>query len=359
MLFSLYGRSGMIHYASQLANALAKKHDVTVLLPSYTDKGFFDKGIKLIRMDAPTSVAKTAFLSCHPWRFKRAIAQVRKAKPDVIHVLDNHPWYLLLLPWLKDIPLVVTQHDVTAHPGEFIRGKITIAVNRYLSRRAKRIVVHGEKLKKMIIQRGVPAQKVHVLPHGDYAFFLRWARKGIKEEPATILCFGRILHYKGLDILLEATKKLRTDFPQIKVLVAGEGDLERYRAQLDELKENVEIKDGFIAERDVAPLFQRAGIIVLPYREASQSGVVPIAWAFKKAVIVTDVGSLAEIVEHGTSGLVVPPESPSAIATAIRGLLTDAKKRKALGQGGYRRMRAELDWGKIATQASKLYREVR
>lgn len=355
LLLSLYGRSGMIHYASQLANALAKKHDVTILIPSYTERDFFDKGVKLIRMEAPTSVVKTSFLSCQPWRFKNIINKIKRMKPDVIHVLDNHPWYLCLLPWLK-IPLVVTQHDVTAHPGEFIRGKITIAVNSYLSKHAKRIIVHGEKLKEMMEKRGIPKEKVVVLPHGDYSFFLRWAKKGIEEEPATLLCFGRILHYKGLDILLEAAKRLHEEFPKIKVLIAGEGEIKRYRPQLDDLKGNVEIEDGFIAERDVAPLFQRSTIVVLPYREASQSGIVPIAWAFKKAVIVTDVGSLAEIVEHGKSGLIVKPESPPAITTAIRALLKNPKKRKTLGEGGYKRMRAKLDWNEIAQKIVLLYR---
>jgi glycosyltransferase involved in cell wall biosynthesis len=356
LLCSLYGRSAMIQYASQLANALAKKAKVYMLIPDYTDKFFFDSKVNLIRIKAPPSVIKTAFLSTNPGHFSGIIKRIKHINPDVVHFLDNHPWYLFLLPHISNKTIFVTQHDIAAHPGEKIRGKIAIFVNRALNKKAGRVIVHGEKLKKEL-GLIIPENKILVFPYGSMEFFLRWKDERIKEEPNTILFFGRILHYKGLDILLKALKIVSKKM-DYKLIIAGEGDLNPYRELLTkEIASNSEIINKYLPENEIPQYFQRASIVVMPYREASQSGIVPIIYAFKKALISSDVGALSEAIDNNKTGILIEPENPELLAEKIIYLLRNKEERKKLGRAGYIKMKKELGWDSIAARLLKEYQK--
>ncbi|MFH0869447.1 MAG: glycosyltransferase family 4 protein [archaeon] len=364
LLCSLYGRSGMLHYSSQLANSLMKelgsKVKVNVLLPDYSDSSLFDKKVNIIRVKAPPHVVKTALLTINPLHFRGLIKKIKDVNPDIIHFVDNHPWYLVLLKAFNDKRFFVTQHEITPHLGELIRGKMTIFVNRVLNRRADRVIVLGEKLKKdLLAQQKLDPDKILVFLMGDFTFYLKWKKKGIIEEPHTILFFGRILHYKGLDTMLKAMPLIKKDVPDIKLVIAGEGDMEPYRKLITPgISENIEIKNIYIPEPDVPAYFQRSSIIVMPYRDASSSGIVPIAYAFRKALICTDVGCLDEFIDDKKTGLLIEPENEKTLAKAVVSLLKDKAKRDTLGESGYRKMMSELSWGSIAKRLSAEYRKV-
>lgn len=96
----------------------------------------------------------------------------------------------------------------------------------------------------------------------------------------------------------------------------------------------------------------------LPCLEATQSGSLHIACAFKKPVVAKSVGSIPEVVHDGISGFVVPPKDPEALADAIVKLLKDDKLRKEMGENGYKKMKEELSWDKIAEKMIAIYKEV-
>ncbi|MBN2459188.1 glycosyltransferase family 4 protein [Candidatus Woesearchaeota archaeon] len=357
LLCSLYGRSGMLQYSSQLANSLSSFMDVHVLLPDYSETFLFSNKVRLIKVKAPPDIIKTAALSINLFHFKGIIRKIRQVDPDIIHFVDNHPWYLALLKPFESKKLFVTRHEVTPHLGELIRGKMTIYVNKVLDKKATKVIVLGEKLKQELVDRyRVPADKILVFLMGDFTFYLQWKKKGVREEPHTILFFGRILKYKGLDVLLKAVPLAKKHIPDLKVIVAGEGDLTPYKELITrDIEKNLEITNKYIHEKEVPEYFQRSAIIVMPYRDASSSGIVPIAYAFKKALICSDVGALHEFIDDGKTGLLVKPEDPKALAKAIVALLKDKRKRQALGQNGYRKMMAELSWRSIASKLTKEY----
>ena len=103
-------------------------------------------------------------------------------------------------------------------------------------------------------------------------------------------------------------------------------------------------------------LFQKASVVVLPYLEATQSGVIPIAYNFGKPVIVTDVGSIREVVENGKEGFVIPPRDMKALAVAIVKILSDDGLRDHMGQNAYQKINTELSWGTIAKQTLEAYK---
>jgi glycosyltransferase involved in cell wall biosynthesis len=135
-----------------------------------------------------------------------------------------------------------------------------------------------------------------------------------------ILFFGFIRKYKGLDILLEAMPIIRQKNAGIKLLVAGEfyEDEKAYRdlIQKNHLDDVLILHTEFIADKDVKYYLCAADVVVQPYRNATQSGVTPLAYHFEKPMIVTNVGSLPSLVPDGRVGLVAEPE-PASIAAAV------------------------------------------
>lgn len=356
LLCSLYGRSGMLQYSSQLANSLSKYFDVYVLLPDYSDMFLFDKRVKLIRIKAPPSVLKTVFYT-NPLHFRNIVSRIKKINPEIIHFVDNHPWYLFLLKPFKDKKFFMTQHDITPHLGEPIKGKITSHVNRVLHKKVSKVCVLGYKLKEDLIKLyKVPREKISVYLMGDFSFYLKWKKKNVKEEPYTILFFGRILDYKGLDVLLKAIPLIEKRIPQIKLIVAGEGDINPYVKLINNIdKKNIELVHRYVPEQEVAGFFQRSSIIIMPYRDASSSGIVPIAYVFKKALICSDVGALREFIDDNKTGVLIKPEDPKILANEIVSLLHNPKKRAYLGKNGYHKAMTELSWKSIAKRLSKEY----
>jgi len=108
----------------------------------------------------------------------------------------------------------------------------------------------------------------------------------------------------------------------------------------------------------VSELFQKASVVVLPYIDGSQTGIIPIAYAFKKPVIVTNVGSIPEVVDDGKTGYIVPPRNEKKLAEAIIDILRDEHKRKQMGENAYKKMKEELSWDKIAEKTIRVYEEI-
>jgi glycosyltransferase involved in cell wall biosynthesis len=146
-------------------------------------------------------------------------------------------------------------------------------------------------------------------------------------EVAKVLFFGRLEYYKGLDVFIEGCEIAARSLPGLRAMIAGRGsDLERARGAMT-MPQMFEIRAGFIPDEVLPSVFGESSVVVLPYREASQSGVVPLAFQNGRPVIASSVGGLAEAVDDGVDGLLVPPEDPRALADAVvrlfreRGLL--------------------------------------
>lgn len=147
------------------------------------------------------------------------------------------------------------------------------------------------------------------------------------EEKKTILFFGFIRAYKGLDVLLKALALLKEKL-DFKLIVAGEfyANKQEYLKIIKEqgLDTYVELRSDFISPSDVRYYFSAADVVVLPYKSATQSGIVQIANNFYKPVIATNVGGLGEIIKDGYNGYIVEPNDPAAMAKAIERFFNEA-----------------------------------
>ncbi len=148
------------------------------------------------------------------------------------------------------------------------------------------------------------------------------AKLGIADDAQVLLFFGFIRKYKGLDIILRAMPELIKKYPKLVLVVAGESysGEDDFRALIKELAipdANLKLFTDYIPNDDVPLYFSAANVAVLPYRSATQSGIVQIAYNFDLPVIATDVGGLAEIVIDGVCGLIAPQPTPEAVAKEI------------------------------------------
>lgn len=143
----------------------------------------------------------------------------------------------------------------------------------------------------------------------------------LPQSTLIMLFFGFIRHYKGLDILLRAMALLKSDMPGLKLLVAGEyyGDAKQYETLIDELniRDQLIMHTNFIADNDIKYYLCASDLVVQPYRDATQSGVTPLAYHFEKPMVVTNVGGLPAMVPHEKAGLVTQPQ-PEALAQTIK-----------------------------------------
>ncbi|MDY6900052.1 MAG: glycosyltransferase family 4 protein, partial [Cyanobacteriota bacterium] len=163
--------------------------------------------------------------------------------------------------------------------------------------------------------------------------------------------------YKGLKYLVEAMPSIIERIPQVKLIIAGKGEnLQQYFPNGFNQK-HYEILGHYIEPEDVLGLFKRSTAVILPYTEASQSGVAPIAYALGTPVIASEIGGLAEMIYSEQDGLLVPSKDVDALADAIVRLLSDSKLQNQIRTAALYRCQDDLNWSNIATQTIEIYRK--
>jgi len=352
----------MLHYSSQLANALSAQEDIdlSVVLARETNTHLFSPDVRIKFVDVVTGTDLRQMVSA-PRKLiglPAFLRTIEETKPDIVHLNISHPWFIPTMPVLtRRYRVVATVHDVRPHPGleNTFRKRIE---RKVVMKHAHKMFVHGEDLKRQLLEK-VPFRSpddVHVTPLGGFYFFTKWV-SDVEREEKTVLFFGRIRDYKGLEYLLEAATKIVERVPGVRFLIAGEGNLRPYRNLFSE-SSTFDIHNRYVPDEEVAAFFQRACLVVLPYIEASQSGIVPIAYSFRLPVVATTVGCIPEAVDPGVTGILVPPRNPAALAEAVIDLLANREKRERMGKSGYSKLLAELGWSDIALRTVEVYNEL-
>ena len=348
-------------YAAQLANALAKKgNQVTVMVPKYFYvKGYFNSDINVIPLNTSQSYFDMLLKTINPFTYLKIYNLINDVNPDIIHITWDLVWFNILAPVLrKKYPLIVTDHEPIAKNTEIsFYGKYVNRATRILTMNmSDALIVHSEKFKKYLLQKGVEKNRIFVVPHGIFTYYNKWCGKKIEEESA-ILFFGLIGEYKGIEYLIKAQPSITISIPDAKIIIAGKGDFSKYEKLIKD-KSYFEVVNEYIPDEEVATFFQRASIVVLPYTDASQSGVLTIAYSFGKPVVVTDVGGLPEYVDNGETGIIVPPADSKSLSEAIIKLLEDNNLRREMTLNIDKKIKNELSWEKVADMTEKIYHNV-
>lgn len=268
--------------------------------------------------------------------------------PDVVHVQDSlpHDLRLAIAAGLPRRRYALTVHDPAPHPGDSGPSARIRAVRRALRRRATLVFVHSAALAEELRASGQVRGAVEVVPHG----FEPAAVRPLPESPS-LLFFGRISRYKGLDVLLDAMASVWERRPETTLTIAGAGDLPPHDALADP---RVALRAEYVPEAELPALFAAASCVVLPYRQASQSGVGSEAKRFGRPVVATSVGGLPELV-GSECGLLVPPEDPRELATAILAVIETPDLAAEMGRRGAASA-AESSWRSVAEKTLGAYR---
>src|SRR5215213_2289635 len=266
-------------------------------------------------------------------------ADVRHFQWLPIERLDAH-----LLPAAR--PRVLTMHNVIRHE----------AVDLRLASRMDAVIVHTRHGAELL-----GGDNVHVIPHGAFEHLTEQANERplrsefAQVERPVVLYFGVVRPYKGVDVLLEAFR--RVEDAELWVVGRPLGvSMERLRRLAPPGR--VRFVERYVSDAELPAFFRRADVVALPHRNVDVSGVLFAGLAFGKAMVMSDVGGFREVAaEHG-AGLLVPPSDSDALAAAIRGLLADPEGRRRLEKAASTAAAGPYSWDRIAEQTTAVYEQV-
>ena len=362
-------RGGISQYLALLAGELAKSHEVHYLSLIRQYPSFLFPGQSQIDPSAsPLTVPNERLLDpMNPLTWGATAARAKELALDALvykwWIPFFGPAYAPVLAGAKKggAATLMIADNLVPHEKRPFDGFLT----RLVTDRTDGILVMSQAVEDDV-HRLLPKMPVERVPHPVYAQYgaagrdRPAARKRVGIEGELLLFFGFVRHYKGLDVLIEAMPRVLARRP-VTLVVAGEfyepvEPIQLRIAQLG-LSERVRVYDRYLADEEVGDLVAAADCVVLPYRSATQSGVVLVAYAGGCPVISTAVGGLPEVVEDGVTGYLVPPEDPVALADAILKFY-DAGGRGAF-EAGVARAAERFSWGKVVDGIVRLAGRVR
>lgn len=276
--------------------------------------------------------------------YLRLIRYAATAEPKIFHILWNNKFEnldrTLLMLYYRSLRkrIVLTAHNVNAAKRDSEDTLVNRITLRIQYRLANHIFVHTEKMKAELKDEfGVQEAHVTVIPFGinnsvpNTGLTPNEAKKqlGIGKEEKAILFFGRITPYKGLEYLVEAFQQLSAEDGSYKLIIAGRPDCsEQYWSALQKTirqslqSDRVLLRSEFIPNEQTEVYFKAADILVLPYREIYQSGVLFLGHSFGLPVLTADVGSLKEDIVEGETGFVFRPQDALDLAKTLKRYFT-------------------------------------
>ncbi|UCF90809.1 MAG: glycosyltransferase [Desulfobacterales bacterium] len=352
-------RGGISHYTTLLCRHLRKTHDVRFyafkrqypqwLFPGETDK---DNSHRVIKADGAVYLLDPL----NPLSWWEVFRRAKQLRPDMVIL----PWWVSF--WTPPFWVIVTLlkifgrtkilficHNVIAHESNGF-DKICSCL---VLRKGDYFIVHSRE-DAANLKRMIPAANIRQSSHPTYDVFRTKslskdeARQRLNIVGKTILFFGFVRPYKGLDYLIDAMPMVIKKM-DVTLLIVGEfwKDPEEFktRAEILGIAEKIRIMDRYVPNEEVGLYFAASDLIVLPYVSATGSGIVQVAFGCNKPVISTKVGCLPEVIADGKTGYLVPPQDSQAIAQAIIAFYEQAKEAEFVAN--IQRDRGKFSWDKM------------
>jgi glycosyltransferase involved in cell wall biosynthesis len=299
------------------------------------------------------------------------LAEVRENGADVIHAhwaIPTGPAAVLAARKVQ-LPSVITMHggDVYVNPEQgydfptrwYVRPAL-----RWTLRHAGALTAITEDCRQHALRAGAPAEHIRLVFNGTD--LRRFSPEGNGSPSDSrygshmIFACRQLFPRKGIRFLLEAAAALKPQFPDLKVVLAGDGferpELARLATELGIATDVTFL--GWVPNAELPQYYRAAAVSVIPSLEEGFGIPAAEAMGCEVAVVASDAGGLPEVVENGVTGLVVPRGDASALAHAIGSLLADPQRRRRMGQAGRERALRLFDWDRSAEQFEEIYREI-
>ena len=324
-------RGGISDLNAALADHLSKRHEIhainfttqypKVLFPGKTQ---FKKGDSAQEVDSIRCLS-----SINPFSWRKTAYKIIDIEPDLVLFRFWLPFFAPAFSGVakkirkySDATIMAICDNIIPHEERLLDTRLTKRFFGFIDS----FIVLSKKVENELLSF-IPEAKYKYSPHPIYSIFNNTlSKEQAKAElklatKKVLLFFGLIREYKGLDILINAMEKIKTELEDYTLLIVGEcyENENKYTELIKKagITDNVKCHYSFIPDNEVGKYFSAADVVVLPYKTASQSGIVQIAYHFDTPVIVSNVGGLPEIVDEGKTGYCVEP-SPNAFAKAIK-----------------------------------------
>lgn len=238
---------------------------------------------------------------------RNVLKDLMSKKITRVYFLLPHPWDLALAKKLMKVGEVQVWrgiHDLKRHPGDIWPNVFT---TKKLIKNSSTLVCFSDYVQGQLVKKGKPTLRSHLYE------VVREPKLISREE--SVLFIGRIRKYKGLDLLAKAWPLVLS--ANKSLTIAGEGKLPSDLIDLGAV-----IINRWLSNSEIEELIRRTSVVVLPYKEASQSGVIALAHSLSTPVVITPIGGLVDQVTHGKNGLVSADFTPKSLASAIDGALS-------------------------------------
>ena len=304
-------------------------------------------------------------------QYRAILAEARDKGADVIHAhwaIPTGPAAVMAARRLR-VPSVITMHggDVYVNPEQgydfptrwYVRPAL-----RWTLRNAGALTAITEDCRQHALRAGAPGDHIRLVFNGTDLRRFSPGENGNRDYqqfgPHMIFACRQLFPRKGIRFLLEAAAQLKPEFPDLKIVIAGDG-FERPALVL--LAEELGIGEdvtflGWVSNAELPPYYRAAAVSVIPSLEEGFGIPAAEAMGCEVAVVASDAGGLPEVVEDGVTGLVVPRGDSAALARAIGSLLSDPVRRDQMGQAGRARALRLFDWDRSAEQFEELYRDI-
>lgn len=349
--------TGFLEYMICLANALSREADVSLVMPERGLTSFHRSLVESRVRLLPFTYVDYRSIRQNFRMLLALLRTIKREKPNILHIQANgFRLFWLLYPFLKSCVIVNTIHDPSPHSGDELSPPLPRARQGAIDHCAA-FFVHGELLKPELERSySLPASRIHTIPMGEFSIYQKWRQETVPVKRHEFLFFGRIWPYKGLDNFIEAANRVGRVLPSARFTIAGAGeDFSRYAAMI-ERPELFDVRNHRIPETELDELFQRCFAVVLPYTDATQSAVIPTAYAYGKPVIATRVGALPEVVRDGQTGYLIEPGRPAATAASMLRMSGDETIYRELCAGALAFAQNEMAWSHVARKTLEVYR---
>ncbi len=324
-------KGGISHYTGLMYRALSKKFQVKMVTYKLQYPKFLFKKEQKDYSNKAFQIENAGYLinTADPFNCVSVAMRIRKMKPDLVLFQWWHPYFAPCY-WImekvlgKKIKKMFVCHNVFPHER--------FPMDRFLT---KMVLKQGDYF---ITQSSMDAQdllsvkkdaKYKQTVHPTYnAFKMKDMSKeearnilDISKDEKVLLFFGFVREYKGLKHIINALPQITEQIKDAKLYIVGDfdGDKDQYLQLIKEknVEDNIRIYDGYIPDNEVEKFFAASDLVVLPYESATQSGIVQIAYGFRKPVVVTNVGGLPEVVDDEKTGYVVEAFNDDKLAEAV------------------------------------------
>ena len=372
MIDSLVGND----YTLWLCRGLAEADADVTLITTENRNNITDQPYTILPVSPPKRGGKNPLLKFGHYLYYLAwlFVYILRTRPDIVHYqfFRRSRFECLYFPLLRLITpeLVYTAHNVLPHE----HGKLDYYLYYLVYRAATQIVVHTKSIREKLLKMyTINPVKVAVIPavrpvsgNRNISINRETARQQLNLAPENkvLLFFGYIRPYKGVDLLLEAFEMARSDIADLKLIIAGKPHTPEmqaaYEAQIASMTYGdwVVFRPEFIPKEDVDAYFVAADAVAMPYTKIDFSGIMQEAFIYRKAVLATDVGNFATLIESGVNGYIAEQNTAQGFADVIRAAFSDMAHLYQMGQTAYTLEQARPDWQEIGQMTLQLYHDL-